>query len=240
MSVNLFPKGDESDDKAAGDAAVSTLYKVIIVDDELISRGFMELLIKPSKEFRIIAAIPFAKDALIWCQESEKPDLIIMDVMMEKGIDGLTAAAQIKKEFPHIKIIVSTSMADADWLEKAQAAGIESFWFKTSSELSLLEVMERTMAGESVYPDETPAVMLGDIPATELTKQQRTMLRLLIDGLSNREIAEKMHFSPNTIKDHMDALMLKTGIHSRTALVAQASRLGVVVSDNDRLEKKDD
>ena len=216
---------------------MSAPYKVIIVDDELISRGFMELLIKPSKEFQIIAAMPFAKDALKWCQDSEIPDLIIMDVMMEKGVDGLTAAAQIKKEHPQIRIIVSTSMADADWLEKAQSAGIESFWFKTSSELSLLEVMERTMAGESVYPEEAPAVMLGEIPATELTKQERTMLRFLIDGLSNREIAEEMHFSPNTIKDHMDALMMKTGIHSRTALVAQASRLGVVVSDNDRLEK---
>ena len=216
---------------------MSKPYKVIIVDDELISRGFMEMLIKPSNDYQVIAAMPFAKEALIWCRENEKPDLIIMDVMMEKGVDGLTAAAQIKKEYPQIKIIVSTSMSDADWLEKAKAARIESFWFKTYSELSLLEVMERTMEGESVYPEEAPAVMLGDIPATELTKQQRTMLRLLIDGLSNREIAEEMHFSPNTIKDHMDALMLKTGIHSRTALVAQASRLGVVVSDNDRLEK---
>ena len=72
------------------------------------------------------------------------------------------------------------------------------------------------MAGESVYPEEAPAVMLGDIPATELTKQQRTMLRLLIDGLSNREIAEEMHFSPNTIKDHMDALMMKTGMNYQT------------------------
>ena len=212
-------------------------FKVIIVDDELISRGFMELLIKPSKDYQIIAAMPFAKDALIWCQENEKPDLIIMDVMMEKGIDGLTAAAQIKREYPRIKIIVSSSMADADWIEKAQSAGIESFWFKTYSELSLLEVMERTMNGESVYPEEAPGVMLGNIPANELTRQQRSMLRLLIEGLSNREIAERMHFSPNTIKDHMDALMMKTGIHSRTALVAQASRLGVVVSEKDRLEK---
>lgn len=216
---------------------MSKPFKVIIVDDELISRGFMELLIKPSNDYRIIAAMPFAKDALIWCRENEKPDLIIMDVMMEKGVDGLTAAMQIKKDYPQIKIIVSTSMSDADWLEKAKAGGIESFWFKTYSELSLLEVMERTMAGESVYPEEAPAVMLGDIPATELTKQQRTLLRLLIDGLSNREIAEEMNFSPNTIKDYMDNLMMKTGIHSRTALVAQASRLGVVVSDNDRLKK---
>ena len=66
---------------------MNTPYKVIIVDDELISRGFMELLIKPSKEFQIIAAMPFAKDALKWCQDSEIPDLIIMDVMMGQGID---------------------------------------------------------------------------------------------------------------------------------------------------------
>lgn len=213
------------------------LYKVVIVDDEMISRGFMELLIKPSKHYEVIAALPFAKDALLWCQQNTPPDLIIMDVMMEQGIDGLTAAAQLKAEYPQTKLLLVTSMADADWLQKAKAAKIESFWFKTYSTLSLLDVMDKTMAGESVYPEEAPAVMLGEIPATELTKQERTMLRFLIDGLSNREIAEEMHFSPNTIKDHMEALMLKTGIHSRTALVAQASRLGVVVSDNDRMEK---
>ena len=108
-------------------------YKVIIVDDEMISRGFMELFIKPSKDYEVVAALPFAKDALLWCQQHTPPDLIIMDVMMEQGIDGLTAAAQIKRDFPQTKIIVSTSMADPDWLEKAKAAGIESFWFKTYS-----------------------------------------------------------------------------------------------------------
>ncbi|MBO7384788.1 MAG: response regulator transcription factor, partial [Clostridia bacterium] len=64
--------------------------------------------------------------------------------------------------------------------------------------------------------------------------QQRNMLRLLVEGLSNREIAERLFISPNTVKDYMDDLMEKTGIHSRTALVAQASRLGIVVSDADR------
>ena len=103
----------------------------------MISRGFMELLIKPSKDYEIAAALPFASDALNWCQEHEPPDLIIMDVMMEKGIDGLTAAAMLKQQYPKVKIIVATSMADADWLGKARDAGIESFWFKTYSELSL-------------------------------------------------------------------------------------------------------
>ncbi len=216
------------------------VYKVVIVDDEMISRGFMELFIKPSKRYEVVAALSFAKDALSWCQQYSPPDLIIMDVMMGQGIDGLTAAAQLKAEYPQTKLILVTSMADADWLQKAKDAKIESFWFKTYSTLSLLDVMDKTMDGESVYPGEAPAVMLGYIPASELTKQQRTILRHLTEGLSNREIAERMHIKPNTVKDHLDELMDKTGIHSRTALVAKASRLGVVINDKERLNQSDD
>lgn len=216
------------------------VYKVIIVDDEMISRGFMELLIKPSKHYEVMAALPFAKDALLWCQKNTPPDLIIMDVMMEQGIDGLTAATQLKAEYPQTKLLLVTSMADADWLQKAKAAKIESFWFKTYSTLSLLDVMDKTVAGESVYPEEAPAVMLGCLPASELTKQQRALLRHLTEGLSNREIAERMYLSPNTVKDYLDDLMDKTGIHSRTALVAKASRLGVVISEKERLNQSED
>lgn len=219
---------------------MNMIYKVVIVDDEMISRGFMELLIKPSRQYEVVAALSFAKDALNWCQQHSPPDLIIMDVMMEQGIDGLTAAEQLKAEYPQTKLLLVTSMADADWLQKAKAAKIESFWFKTYSTLSLLDVMDKTMAGESVYPEEAPAVMLGYLPASELTKQQRAILRYLTEGLSNREIAERMYLRPNTVKDYLDELMEKTGIHSRTALVAKASRLGVVVNEKERLNQSDD
>ena len=79
--------------------------------------------------------------------------------------------------------------------------------------------------------------MLGDLPAADLTRQQRSLLRYLTEGLSNREIAERMYLSPNTVKDYLDDLMEKTGIHSRTALVAQASRLGIVISETDRIRQ---
>ncbi len=215
---------------------MNEVCRVFIADDEMISRGYMELFIKPSKRYEIAASLPFAADVLNWCRGNPLPDLVILDVMMASGVDGLTAAAEIKRLWPEIRIIVTTSMADTDWLEKARAAGIESFWFKTYSDISLLEVMDRTMAGESVYPGKEPGVMLGSLPAAELTGQQRGILRLLVEGLSNREIAQRLFLSPNTVKDYMDELMDKTGIHSRTALVAQASRLGIVVSDADRVK----
>ncbi len=211
-------------------------YRVVIVDDEMISRGYMELFIKPSRRYEIAASLPFAADALAWCRKNEPPDLIIFDVMMASGVDGLTAAAEIKRDFPRVRTIVTTSMADTDWLEKARRAGVESFWFKTYSEMSLLEVMDRTMAGESVYPGAPPGVALGNLPAAELTVRQREVLRLMVEGLSNREIGEKLCLSPATVKDYLDDLMEKSGIHSRTALVAQASRLGIVVSDADRVK----
>ena len=212
------------------------VYRVVIVDDEMISRGYMELFIKPSRHYEIAAALPFAQDVIDWCRKNPPPDLIILDVMMSAGIDGLTAAEQLRREFPQVKIITATSMADTDWLDKARQIGIEGFWFKTYSDISLLEVMDRVMAGESVYPARAPEVMLGSIPAADLTRQQRILLRHLTDGLSNREIAERMHISSNTVKDYLDDLMDKTGIHSRTALVAQASRLGIVVSDAERMK----
>ena len=215
-------------------------YKVVIVDDEMISRGYMGLFIKPSNRYEIVSTLTYAQEAITWCKEHPLPDLIIMDVMMAEGIDGLTAAGELKQLYPQIRIVVATSMADTDWLEKARQLGIESFWFKTYSEVSLLEVMDRTMAGESVYPQKTPELMFGNLPASELTKQQRNLLRLLTEGLTNKEIAEKMGLSPNTVKDYLDDIMELTGIHSRTALVAKVSRLGIVVSEADRLSLKDD
>ena len=211
-------------------------YRVVIVDDEMISRGYMELFIKPSKRYVIAASLSYASDVLSWCRENPPPDLIILDVMMAEGIDGLTAAADIKRRYPQVKMIVTTSMAETDWLDKARTAGVESFWFKTYSDLSLLEVMDRTMAGESIYPENAPSVSLGNLPAADITPQQRRILRLLAEGLSNREIGEKMYLSPNTVKDYLDDLMEKSGIHSRTALVAKASRLGIVISDADRMK----
>lgn len=219
----------------AGDTELKKTNRIIIVDDELISRGFMEMLVKPMKNYQIEAALPYAKDVMLWCEEHQPPDLVIMDVMMEKGIDGLTAAEQLKQKYPQTKIILATSMVDTAFLNKAREAGVESFWFKTCANLPLTDVMDRTMAGESVYPEDAPSVMLGDLPANELTPQQRNLLRLMIDGLSNREIGEKMYISQSTVKAHLDELMRRTGIHSRISLVAKASRLGVVVSDKERM-----
>ena len=89
--------------------------------------------------------------------------------------------------------------------------------------------MDRTVAGERVYEDSPPQAMLGELPTSRLGDRDRQLLALLPMGYTNREIAERLQLSPRTVKNYLDELMDKTGIHSRTELAVMAARLGLSV-----------
>ena len=149
---------------------------------------------------------------------------------MTDGSNGLDAAARIKKNRPDIKIIAVTSMPEASWLEKAREIGIESFWYKEASEETILEVMDKTMAGESVYPDSTPKVRIGLADSGEFTERELEVLRIMTTGVSNAVIAQKLDISENTVKSHIRHMMEKTGCESRTELAIEARVSGIVIS----------
>ena len=198
--------------------------KVVVVDDQRFARMYVDMYVKTSTRYELTASLPFAEDLFPYL-ENHTPDIIIIDVVMEKGINGLAAAIKVKKLYPDIKIILATSMAESGWMEQAKAGGIESFWYKEYSKMSLLEIMDRTADGERVYSDDAPETYLGLISSGELTVKQKIILGYLIEGLTNKEIAEKMKLSVNTVKSYLDDIMEMSGIHSRTELAVKASRL---------------
>lgn len=157
-------------------------------------------------------------------------DLVLMDILMNDGSNGLEAAARIKKNRPNIKIIAVTSMPEASWLNRARKIGIESFWFKEASSETILEVMDRTMAGESVYPDHVPMVKLGLSNSGEFTERELEVLRVMTTGVSNAIIAQKLGITENTVKNHIRHMMEKTGCGSRTELAIEARVSGIVVN----------
>lgn len=139
---------------------------------------------------------------------------------------------KIKKLKPNLKIIAVTSMPEVSWMNRAKEIGIESFWYKEVSEETILKIIERTLAGESVYPMETPTVKLGMIDSTELTPREIQVLRLLTTGVGNDEIADRLGVSLNTVKTHIKHLLEKTGFTSRTQLAIQARITGFVIEDD--------
>ena len=125
--------------------------RVVVADDQNISRGFFEMYVRASSDYELVAGLRTAQAAVDFVDKNEV-DLLILDVMMQDGIDGITAAEKIKQAHPEVKIILTTSASETNWEQKARDAGIESFWYKEYDEHGLLEIMERTVKGESVYP----------------------------------------------------------------------------------------
>ena len=206
--------------------------KVVVVDDQNVARGFFEMHIKTSLRYELVRSLP-AADLAITYLEQHPVDLVIMDIVMRYGMDGLSAAEQIKKRFPQVKVILVTSMAEATWEKRAKLAGIESFWYKEYSEEPLIEIMDRTMNGESVYPSDAPVVQFGKVTTQELTERELDVLRELTSGATNEEIAQHLFISVNTVKRHIQNLMDKSGYKNRLALAINATSLGLVVSDEE-------
>ena len=106
---------------------------------------------------------------------------------------------------------------------------MDSFWYKKRKKDSILDVMERTMAGEHIYPDETPLIHIGNTTNHEFTERELDVLKELTTGDTNAAIAERLHLSVATVKSHIQHLMEKTGFKTRTELVSEARSLGIVV-----------
>lgn len=205
-------------------------YNVLIVEDQNIPRELFEIYIGASEKFRHLLSISNAAAALSVCQNS-KVDLILMDVMTELNHSGLDAAEEIKRQYPDIKIIIVTSMPEYSWLARARKIGVDSFWYKDGHKDSILDIMERTMAGEHIYPDETPLIRIGNATNHEFTERELEILKELTTGDTNAEIAERLHVSVATVKSHILHLMEKTGFKTRTELVSEARGLGIVIKD---------
>ncbi len=203
-------------------------YNVLIVEDQDIPRDLFEIYIGASDNFKHLLSLANASAALSVCRNS-KVDLILMDVMTGFDHNGLDAAEVIKQQFPDIKIIIVTSMPEYSWLARAREIGVDSFWYKDGQKDSILDVMERTMAGEHIYPDETPLIRIGNATNHEFTERELDVLKELTTGDTNAEIAERLSISVATVKSHIQHLMEKTGFKTRTELVSEARGLGIVI-----------
>lgn len=206
-------------------------YKIMIVDDQFVSREMFKLYISQCPDYEVAYCVDTAMFADTYVLNT-KLDLVIMDILMQDGSNGLDAAEKIKKLKPELKIIAVTSMPEVSWMDRAKEIGIESFWYKEVSEDTILEIIERTLNGESIYPDETPEVKLGQVSSSQLTPREVQVLRLLTTGVGNDEIASKLGISENTVKTHIAHLLSKTGFKTRTQLAIQSRITGFVIEDN--------
>ena len=204
------------------------MTEVLIVEDQAMPRRLFEMFVEQSGRYRLAASITNADMAEYYC-ERLKVELVLMDICTSMNANGLEAAERIKKRFPEIKVIIVTSMPEYSYLERARRAGVDSFWYKELNDEPIMSLMDRTMAGESIFPDKTPEVMLGEASSYEFSDREFEVLRELISGDTNEEIARRLYISQGSVKIHIQHMLEKTGFRSRTELAVRARESGLVI-----------
>ena len=214
------------------------MTRVLIVEDQKMAQENMEAIVRSSENYTLAGIIPNAADAELFCMR-EAVDLILMDVCTARDENGIEAAAVIKKKFPKIKIVIVTSMAEHTFIEKAKEANADSFWYKDASRAELLDVMNRTMAGERIFPDKTPEVKLGLTTSYELTQSELDVLRALMQSTSDEDAAAMLGCTKANIRWHIGRILDKTGYRTRMELLIAVAQKNLIIVTPDKALEED-
>ena len=198
----------------------SDVVRVLVVDDhEIVRRGVVEV-IDADEGLTVVAEAGTVADA-IRRAAAVKPDLAILDLKLPDGT-GIDLLRALRHDQPDIRCIVLTSFDDEEALAAALAAGANAFVLKTVRGAEIVEVVRQVVAGRNLLDDRTVARRRSGVPdpTAELTPTERKVLELIGDGLSNREIGDRLGLAEKTVKNHVTGLLAAMGFRRRTQAAA--------------------
>ncbi len=205
--------------------------RLFLLDDhEIVRRGLRELL-EGEQDFEIVGEAGTAEEALHRIPPT-RPDVALLDVRLPDG-DGIEVCREIRSAHPEIRCLMLTSFADDEALFSAIMAGASGYLLKQVRGNDLVDAIRRVALGESLLDPAMTARVLERIRAgsdqedelSGLTDQERRVLDLIAEGLTNRQIGERMFLAEKTVKNYVSNLLAKLGMSRRSEAAAFAARL---------------
>jgi two-component system, NarL family, response regulator LiaR len=202
-----------------------TAIRILLVDDHAVVRSGLTKFLMVNKDLELVAE---ASDGMEAVQQAalHQPDVILMDLMMP-GMDGITATREIHQKFPNIKVIALTSFSEQNMVQGALQAGAIGYLQKNVTAAELGNAIRSACSGRMTLSQEAVQVLANSnsqtfVPGNELTERERDVLKGMVEGLNNNEIAEKLFISLGTVKFHISNIFQKLGVDSRVEAVKMA------------------
>jgi NarL family two-component system response regulator LiaR len=206
------------------------LIRVMIVDDHAVVRSGLGAFFTVFPDLELIGEAENGEEAVVRCGLL-KPDVILMDLIMP-GMDGVTATNVIMERFPATKVIALTSFHEETLIDAALRAGAAGYLMKNITARELADAIRAADAGKmTLSPEATQALVqrkLKERDMVQLTDRESEVLKLMVDGMNNAEIAEKLVVSVSTIKYHISNILSKLGVENRVAAVTTAIHKKIV------------
>jgi DNA-binding NarL/FixJ family response regulator len=205
--------------------------RVFLLDDhEIVRRGLKELL-EASGELEIVGEAGTAEEGLSRIPPT-RPDVAVLDVRLPDG-DGVTVCREIRSRHPEIQCLMLTSFSDDEALFQAIMAGASGYILKQIKGADFVDAVRRVSAGQSLIDPAVTARVLERIRTgpeederlARLSPQERNILELIAEGLTNRQIAERIHLAEKTVKNYVSNLLSKLGMERRTQAAVYAAKL---------------
>lgn len=210
--------------------------KVLLVDDQQLILDGIRVLVESENDFEVIGTAYTGEDAVLLAQK-DKPDIILMDIRMP-GIGGVEATRRILEANAQIKVLILTTFDDDAYIIDALNYGASGYLLKDIGKEKLIESMREALAGnilitgkvayklaKSIKSSKKPTT-IGNYNPYELTDREIEIARLMVQGLSNKEIGAHLNLTQGTIKNYMTAIYLKLGVSDRSkAMVLLSSQL---------------
>jgi two-component system, NarL family, response regulator LiaR len=199
--------------------------RVMIVDDHAVVRSGLSAFLTVYDDLEMVGEANSGEQAIRMCDRA-KPDVILMDLVMP-GMDGAATTKAIRERCPDIQVIALTSFREEELVQGALRAGAIGYLLKNVSADELANAIRSAYAGRPTLAPEAAQVLIqanrsGYQPKLDLTEREKEVLALMVKGLNNPEIAERMYVSRSTVKFHVSSILSKMGVASRTEAVAVA------------------
>jgi DNA-binding NarL/FixJ family response regulator len=211
--------------------------KILIADDHAMIRDGVKSLLSKNKGLSVAGEASNGHEALEK-YKSIRPDLLILDLSMP-GMNGMDAAEQILKDDPTAKIIILSMFNDEDYISRCMEHGVKGYVVKNETGSELDQAVNTVLKGQTYFSNEVQKIIFRKYSnsvmkkkkieqAVKLTGREVEIVKLISEGLTSHEMAEKLFISPRTVETHRANLMKKAGVKNSIELVKKIERMGLI------------
>lgn len=214
-------------------------YSVVLADDHVLIRHGIKNIINQNEQYRVVGEVSDGEEVLRLLKK-ELADLVIMDITMPK-MNGLEAAEIVKRRYPRTKVLMLTMHKTKEHFSQAMSAGADGYLIKDDSDKELIEAIETIRKGKTYLSPFFAEGFTEDVIQAyrtdegslikKISKREKEVLQLVVDGHTSKSIAEKLNLSPRTVDSHRSNLLKKFDLKKSVDLVNYAIRCGLVRSD---------